>query len=151
MGLNEKTLQGDSVYKYIYNCLENGEKEFDLSDCPDLAPVLFAVAAYKGGAKFTGTARLKIKESDRAEAMKNELAKFGITAVVGENTVEIRNGKITKPECELYGHNDHRIVMSLALLCTLTGGIIEGAEAVSKSFPDFFEKLTDLKVGVIKQ
>lgn len=151
LGLNDNTLQGDRVYKDIFSRLMRGEKEFDLSDCPDLAPVLFAIAAIKGGALFTGTARLKIKESDRAEAMKDELAKFGITAVVGENTVEIKNGKIQKPHCELYGHNDHRIVMSLALLCTLTGGIIDGAEAVSKSFPDFFEKLTDLKVGVIKQ
>ncbi len=150
LGLNENTLQGDRVYKDIYNRLEKGEKEFDLSDCPDLAPVLFAVAAYKGGAFFTGTARLKIKESDRAEAMKTELAKFGITVNIGDNSVEIEKGQIKKPECELYGHNDHRIVMSLALLCTLTGGIIEGAEAVSKSFPDFFEKLSSLKVGITK-
>ena len=150
LGIKEDTLRGDRVYKDIYRRLKEGEKQFDLSDCPDLAPVLFAVAATKGGAFFTGTARLKIKESDRAVVMAEELSKFGIDVVVGDNTVEVKKGDIKKPECELFGHNDHRIVMSLALLCTLTGGIIEGAEAVSKSYPDFFEKLSDLKVGITK-
>ncbi len=150
LGIKEDTLQGDRVYKDIYRRLDEGEKNFDLSDCPDLAPVLFAVSAAKGGAFFTGTARLKIKESDRAVVMAEELSKFGIDVVVGDNTVEVKKGQIKKPDCELYGHNDHRIVMSLALLCTLTGGIIEGAEAVSKSYPDFFEKLRDLKVGITK-
>jgi len=150
LGIKEDTLQGDRVYKDIYRRLKEGEKKFDLSDCPDLAPVLFTVAATKGGAFFTGTARLKIKESDRAVVMAEELSKFGIDVVVGDNTVEVKKGDIKKPECELLGHNDHRIVMSLALLCTLTGGIIEGAEAVSKSYPDFFKKLSDLKVGITK-
>ena len=49
----------------------------------------------------------------------------------------------------LSGHNDHRIVMALAALCTMTGGVIEGAEAVKKSFPDFFEKIG--KAGIILQ
>ncbi len=147
-GISPETLQGDRVYLDIYSRLEKGEKTFDLSDCPDLAPVLFAISAAKGGAIFTGTARLKIKESDRASAMAEELSKFGISVLVGDNSVEVKNGIIKKPDCVLDGHNDHRIVMSLALLCTLTGGVIEGAEAVSKSFPDFFEKLKSVKVGI---
>ena len=52
------------------------------------------------------------------------------------------------PTEPLYGHNDHRIVMSLAVLLTLTGGVIDGAEAVKKSYPDFFRHLESLGIGV---
>jgi 3-phosphoshikimate 1-carboxyvinyltransferase len=53
-----------------------------------------------------------------------------------------------KPQEPLCGHGDHRIVMSLAVLLTLTGGSIDGAEAVSKSFPTFFDDLASLGVEV---
>ena len=147
-GINPNTLQGDRVYKEMYRQLENGCKQFDLSDCPDLGPVMFALAAAKGGATFTGTARLRMKESDRAMAMAAELAKFGIGVAVEENSVTVHAGTLLPPKEILSGHNDHRIVMSLALLCAVTGGTIQGAEAVNKSFPDFFHKLRDLQVGV---
>lgn len=145
-GISENTLQGDRVYNDIFAAMRNGEREFDLSDCPDLAPILFAVAAANGGAKFIGTKRLKIKESDRAEAMAQELAKFGKTVEVGENHVVIGGEPLKAPESLLYGHNDHRIVMSLAVLCTLVGGEIEGAEAVSKSYAFFFKDLEKLQI-----
>lgn len=150
-GLSPDTLQGDRVYQTMYRQLEKGNRQFDLSDCPDLGPVMFALAAAKGGATFTGTARLRIKESDRAAAMAAELCKFGVAVAVEENTVVVQPGVLKKPEQSLWGHNDHRIVMSLALLCTLTGGTIEGAEAVGKSFPDFFEKLRALQIEVTEQ
>lgn len=145
-GTEKDTLQGDRVYKEMFDGLKNGVKEFDLSDCPDLAPVMLAMAAVYGGGVFTGTKRLRIKESDRGLAMKTELKKFGIDAVINENSIEIKKGEIARPTEPLDGHNDHRIVMSLALLCSLTGGEIEGAEAVKKSFPDFFSKLSSLNV-----
>ncbi len=147
-GLADKTSQGDKVYKSIFQGLDNGERIFDLSDCPDLAPVSFALAAAKGGAVFNGTARLRIKESDRASAMAEELKKFGVDVQVGENQVIIPACEIKAPNQLLNGHNDHRIVMALSVLSTLTGGVIEGAEAVSKSYPDFFEVLNSLGVGV---
>lgn len=147
-GIDPNTLQGDRVYRAMYQQLEAGNRQFDLSDCPDLGPVMFALAAATGGATFTGTARLRIKESDRAMAMAEELKKFGIEVAVEENSVVVQAGTLLSPKEILSGHNDHRIVMSLALLCTVTGGAIQGAEAVNKSFPDFFEKLRDLQVGV---
>ncbi len=150
-GLSANTLQGDRVYQTMYRQLESGKKQFDLSDCPDLGPVMFALAAAKGGATFSGTARLQIKESDRSAAMATELKKFGIQVTVDENSVTVHAGTLQTPKETLFGHNDHRIVMSLALLCTLKGGSIAGAEAVSKSFPDFFEKLRFLQVGVTEQ
>ena len=137
--LSPKTPQGDWVYKQMFTDLASGKREFDLSDCPDLGPVMFALSAALGGAQFTGTARLRMKESDRCSAMAQELAKFGILTEIDENSVSILPGAITPPTDILFGHNDHRIVMALSLLCSLTGGTIEGAEAVAKSYPNYFE------------
>ena len=148
-GLNPNSLQGDRVYKELFEKLRRGESPIDISDCPDLGPILFAAAALCGGARFTGTARLKIKESDRAESMRSELAKFGIAVAVGENEVTVSAGELKRPSETLSGHNDHRIVMSLAVLATVTGGVIDGVQAVNKSFPDFFEKLRVLGAEVL--
>lgn len=147
-GLNTDTLQGDRVYKDIFEGLKKGEKQFDLSDCPDLAPVCFALSSFFGGAVFTGTKRLKLKESDRAETMKRELLKFGIEVEISENLVEIKNGELRQPKATLYSHNDHRIAMALTLLLTLTGGSIESAEAVAKSYPDFYKQLSKLGIDL---
>ncbi len=147
-GIKNNTLQGDKVYLDMYKALKEGGKHFDLSDCPDLAPIMFAMAAYCGGAEFTGTARLRIKESDRAVAMAEELSKFGINVSVYDNSVKVHNGVLRKPEVILNGHNDHRIVMALSVLCSVTGGSIDGAEAISKSYPDFFERITELGIQV---
>lgn len=149
-GINENTLQGDRAYIDMYKGLLSGKKQFDLCDCPDLAPVMFALSAAHGGATFTGTARLKIKESDRAAAMAEELRKFGIECEIFENSVEIIKGKLVAPKEILSGHNDHRIVMALSLLLSKTGGSIDGAEAVKKSYPDFFEVIKNLGIGMEK-
>ncbi len=145
-GLSKDTLQGDSVYLQMFNDIKKQNKKFDLSNCPDLAPVMFALSAVYGGAEFTGTARLKIKESDRATVMAEELAKFGISVKVNDNSVVIENGTLRAPERELSGHNDHRIVMALTGLCTLTGGTINDAQAVNKSYPDYFDVIATLGI-----
>lgn len=147
-GLSPDSLQGDKVYKILFENIKNHEGVIDIADCPDLGPILFAVAALCGGAKFTGTRRLKIKESDRADAMRQELDKFGVKVEVGENEVIVHLSELHKPTEPLNGHNDHRIVMALSVLLTRTGGVIEGAEAVNKSFPDFFDRLKDLGVDL---
>ena len=132
----------------MFDQLKKGTPALDISDCPDLAPILFAVAAAKNGGVFSGTRRLKIKESSRAEVMTEELAKFGVSSSVYDDEVIIYPIEFKKPSGELDGHNDHRIVMAEAILLTLTGGVIDGAEAVTKSFPDFFEKLKSLGIEV---
>ena len=147
-GLDPASLQGDRVYTDCFAQLAQGEANISLEDCPDLAPILFAVAAAKHGACFTDTKRLKIKESDRAETMACELRKFGASVKVYDNSVVIEKVPLHTPCEALCGHNDHRIVMSLAVLASVLGGEIEGAEAVRKSFPDFFEKLSALGIGV---
>jgi len=147
-GLRPDTIQGDSVYKKYYDMLVRGVPTIHIGDCPDLGPVLFAIAAAKNGGVFTGTRRLKIKESDRAAAMAEELKKFGTSVSVYEDTVVIYPAEFHAPSEVLCGHNDHRIVMALSVLLTLTGGEIEGAEAVSKSYPAFFENLEALGIEV---
>lgn len=148
LGLSPETPQGDWVYKQFYADLSAGKRTFDLSDCPDLGPVMFALAAALDGARFTGTARLRIKESDRSAAMAEELKKFGIDTEVSENSVRILPGVLSKPEEILSGHNDHRIVMALSLLCTITGGTIAGAQAVAKSYPNYFNDIQLLGIEV---
>ncbi|MBR0143471.1 MAG: 3-phosphoshikimate 1-carboxyvinyltransferase [Clostridia bacterium] len=147
-GLSGSSLQGDRVFREHFDRLLRGEPEIDLSDCPDLGPVLMALAAVHGGAVFRGTERLRFKESDRVEAMRSELARFGIKTETGEDRVRIPAAKLRKPDSPLSGHGDHRVVMALSLLLTLTGGEIDGAEAVTKSFPDFFERLSSLGIGI---
>lgn len=148
MGLNEHSLQGDRVYREHFKALANGYAEIDIESCPDLGPILFTVAAAKHGARFTGTKRLKIKESDRAMAMAEELSKFGAKVKVFENEVIVSKAKLHTPTEILMGHNDHRVVMSLAVLCTLYGGEIDGFEAIKKSYPEFGRDLETLGIKV---
>lgn len=147
-GLSENTLQGDSIYKHYFQLLKSGSPVLDVSGCPDLAPVLMTLAAALNGATLTGTRRLKMKESDRAQAMKQELSRFGAVIEVQENSVRVFKSTLHAPDERLCGHNDHRVVMSLAVLCSLYGGVIEGAEAVKKSYPDFFEATKKLGLEV---
>lgn len=144
-GLNENSIQGDRVCLEYFRELAKPGAELDISNCPDLGPVLFALAAALGnGARFTGTRRLRIKESDRAAVMAQELEAFGIETELHENSVTIKPGKISAPDRELSSHNDHRIVMALTLLCSITGGVIDGAQAVRKSYPNYFDALKNL-------
>lgn len=147
-GLREDSLQGDKIYEKYFALLDQGIPTIHIGDCPDLGPILFAVAAARHGGIFTGTSRLRFKESDRASAMAAELNKFGVSVTVHDDSVVVYPTSFSSPKEYLCGHNDHRIVMSLAVLCTLTGGTITGAEAISKSFPEFFCGLKSLGIEV---
>lgn len=149
-GLNPDSIQGDSIYKKYYSMLDCGIPTIGIGDCPDLGPILFAVAAAKCGGVFSGTKRLKIKESDRAAAMAEELKKFGSSVSVYDDKVVIYPKSFHAPTEPLNGHGDHRIVMALAIISTVTGAEIEGAEAINKSYPDFFSDLKSLGIGVIE-
>lgn len=148
-GLNQDSFQGDKVCLQLFEKLgkPDAEKEpVDISGCPDLAPILFTVAAFKNGGHFTGTRRLAIKESDRGKVMAEELAKFGASVEVMENDVIVHKSLLHAPSEPLFGHNDHRIVMSMAVLSTALGGNITGCGAVAKSYPDFFDTLEALNI-----
>lgn len=147
-GLNENSVQGDRFSSVAFDALDGENAEIDLKDCPDLAPILFAYAAYKNGGKFINTRRLRVKESDRANVMAEELKKFGANVKVYENSVEIKKTQLKPPIVPLCGHNDHRIVMALSVLAAVFGAEIDGAEAVNKSYPDFFRVIKKAGVNV---
>ncbi len=148
-GLDNNSAQGDRMIAQFLSEVFTGSPTLDVSDCPDLAPILMAMMAANNGGILTGTRRLRIKESDRGAVMAEELEKFGVKAEVKENEILIGHG-LHHPSAVLNGHNDHRIVMSLAVLCTFTGGYIEGSHAINKSFPDFFRKLSSLGIEVME-
>ncbi len=148
-GLKNDSLQGDKVYFSLFDMLETDSPIIDVSDCPDLAPIVITVAAMKNGATLKGTRRLKIKESDRGVVMANELKKFGADITVFDDKIVVSKKKLFTPKEILDGHNDHRIVMSLAVISSAFGGEISGAQAVTKSFPDFFEKIKSLGIKVM--
>ncbi len=145
-GLSKSSFQGDKVALDYMLALSKGYATMDLNNCPDLAPVLFAVAACFQGGEFMGTKRLAIKECNRAEAMKEELKKMGIRVDIKVNSVTIHPGHLKAPKDVISGHNDHRIVMAMSLLLSLFGGEITDSEAVSKSFPDYFEVFNSLSL-----
>lgn len=148
--LNADSLQGDRIYKEYFETIAKGTPTLDISDCPDLGPVLIALASLGNGAVLTGTDRLKIKESDRGQAMHEELVKLGGGLIFGENTITVPKQEFN---CGigLDGHNDHRIVMALSLILSKCGGSIDGAEAVRKSYPAFFENIKSLGAEVTSE
>ena len=149
-GLDSNSAQGDKAYRELFKLLNKQNAKINISDCPDLGPILMAVAAAKNGAVFTGTERLKIKESNRGLAMKQEIAKLGGRIEIDDDIITVYKTQLKAPKEPIFSHNDHRIVMAMSVLLTLTGGVIIGAEAVSKSFPSFFEVLSDLDIKVEK-
>jgi 3-phosphoshikimate 1-carboxyvinyltransferase len=121
----------------------------DMGDYPDLVPTLAVVAAFaEGKTTITNIARLKFKESDRINDTAAELGKMNIKTEVGGDTMVIYGGRPLG--AEINAHNDHRLAMSLSLAALFAEGssIINGAEAVSKSYPQFFGDLKKLGAKV---
>lgn len=165
LGLNHESNQGDkAIIEILRNAeikIENIEGgylihkstpkscEIDLADCPDLGPILNVLGMY-GDGKFRiyNAGRLRYKESDRIAAMEEELLKLGVDIKTTEDEIFISGKKIYDGGIETAGHKDHRIVMSLAVAATIMKKpvIIDGAEAVEKSYPDFFEDIE--KIGI---
>lgn len=81
--------------------------------------------------------------------MQQELAKLGIRVDVHENDVVVHQSDIKTPDCVICSHNDHRIAMALSVLMTLTGGVLDGIEAMRKSYPDFLEAIGRLGVKYV--
>ena len=147
-GLRADSLQGDRVYREYFEQIMGGTPTLDVSDCPDLAPILIALAALKNGAVLVGTDRLAAKESDRGRAMHEELSKLGGGLEFGENSITVPLQTLVYGSEVLDGHNDHRIVMAMSVILSHIGGEIDGIEAVRKSYPRFFEDIKMLGAEV---
>ena len=119
--------------------------EADLSDCPDLLPVVSALcAAAEGKSRLTGLGRLRLKESDRVAAMAEGLTRMGAEISYDADSAVITGGPLKGAEIDSWG--DHRIAMSLAVLALHAEGetTIKNAGCVSKSYPGFWGDLASI-------
>ncbi len=162
-GLKENSLQGDSILERYFVSLGvetefNDEgalirkgffidqyANFHLADYPDIVPVCAVTAAGKGyNGMFIGVAGLKYKETDRLQALAQELGKAGITCTVSNDEIifEAQRMEIREP-FETY--NDHRMAMAFAPLAILGQPVtVNNPEVVSKSYPGFWEELSKI-------
>jgi 3-phosphoshikimate 1-carboxyvinyltransferase len=157
-GLQLDSLQADRIILEIFKkagCQVNLEEglisidgsnrkafEADLTDCPDLFPILTIFALFSKGTTFLhGVERLVNKESNRGKVLKEELIKLGVHIQLIENTMVIE-GIETISGGTISSHNDHRIAMAFAILGMFSKSpiTIENADAVSKSYPNFWEE-----------
>lgn len=123
---------------------------FDASDCPDLFPPLVALAAYCDGTTvIEGVSRLAHKESNRGLTLQQEFGKMGVEIILQDDRMLVKGGKGVHA-AKVHSHHDHRIAMACAVAALQADGemIIEEAEAINKSYPDFFEHLKNLGVKV---
>jgi len=120
--------------------------EFDATDCPDLFPPLVALAAYcNGETKIKGVSRLAHKESNRGLTLQEEFGKMGVKIELKDDIMTVHGGKGVKGAV-VHSRHDHRIAMACAVAALKAEGetVIEEAQAVKKSYPDFYEHLESL-------
>ncbi|MFN8576660.1 MAG: 3-phosphoshikimate 1-carboxyvinyltransferase [Candidatus Sericytochromatia bacterium] len=163
-GLRKDSLQGDSVISEIMksfgietifnNNSINIKKsythldyfEYDFSNCPDIAQTIAVICAGLGvNAKLSGLESLKVKETNRVQALVNELTKLGIDIYESSsNVLEIKSGKV-KSDIFINTYKDHRMAMAFAPLSIISKSIIiEDPSVVSKSYPNFWNDLSSV-------
>ncbi len=123
---------------------------FNATDCPDLFPPLVALASYcNGTTAITGVSRLAHKESNRGLTLQDEFAKMGIEIILQDDLMLVKGGTGVKGAA-VHSRHDHRIAMACAVAALKADGetTIEEAEAVNKSYPDFYEHLQLLNASV---
>lgn len=166
--LFENSLQADSVLPTIYKelgvettflnnkvilrktAVKANELKYDFTNCPDIAQtVAITCLGHKIKADFSGLRTLKVKETDRIVALKNEIEKFGLTCITRESTLSFDATTANfNNEISIATYNDHRMAMCFAPLCLKsTSIIIENEEVVNKSYPEFWKDLR--KTGII--
>jgi len=166
----QESLQGDSKIIPIYQAfgiqtsfgnnelqlLKNTSKKpkilnLDLQNMPDLAQTIAVTCIGLGiGCELKGLHTLKIKETDRLVALKNELEKFGAAVVITDNSLSLAPSSSLKENVEIETYNDHRMAMAFAPLALKVPLIIKDAEVVSKSYPEFWKDLESIGFTVEK-
>lgn len=141
-GMNPASAQGDRIIAAHSQRLSNpGECSIDVSGCPDLVPPLAAIAGLRQGTThLTNAARLRLKESDRLAAVRDELSKLGVPVEESPDSLTIHGVRRLRG-AKLDSHNDHRIAMMAAILAASADGpvLLCGAESVAKSYPSFWD------------
>jgi 3-phosphoshikimate 1-carboxyvinyltransferase len=161
-GLKSASMQGDSIVAELFNffnvnttyandgihlkkkIIHNLHFGFDFSDCPDIAQTVAVVAALlKIPVHFNGLHTLRIKETDRVKALKDELAKVGVMVkVFGDDAMEIISSELYSPTASIKTYEDHRMAMAFAALAMKYDSIlIEHPDVVKKSYPGFWNDL----------
>ena len=167
----ENSLQGDAILSEIYNCLGVSSKfndsvltiekvsndlpkslDLDLSNTPDIAQTIaVSCLGLQINCNLTGLHTLKIKETDRLLALKNEIKKLGTNIEISNNSLEINSPKSLLNNVEIKTYNDHRMAMSFAPLMLRTDIYINDANVVSKSYPNFWNDLEKLGLNLAFQ
>lgn len=167
----ENSLQGDSALAEIYKNLgvetkfeENKitlEKQnkfkletlnLELNKTPDIAQTIVVTCLGLGiGCHLTGLHTLKIKETDRLEALRIELTKLGANISVTNDSLTLVATSNIKHNIKIATYNDHRMAMAFAPLALKVPIIIENAEVVSKSYPDFWNDLKGLGFEIVQK
>jgi 3-phosphoshikimate 1-carboxyvinyltransferase len=160
----ENSLQGDSALVEIYknfgvqtvfdnhtvvlSKVKNSQlptSSFQLNNSPDIAQTIAVTGFGLGiGCHLTGLHTLKIKETDRLQALQNELTKLGAHMTITEDSLTLEPSSEIKENVTIKTYQDHRMAMAFAPLALKTSLIIEDAEVVSKSFPTFWEDLKNI-------
>ena len=162
------SLQGDSALVNLYQAMGvestfNGNQltltkqvnfdyqdvTFDLNNTPDIAQTIVVTCLGLGiGCHLTGLHTLKIKETDRLEALRIELTKLGANISVTNDSLTLVATKSINPNVTIATYNDHRMAMAFAPLAFRVPIFIDNAEVVSKSYPDFWEDLTRIGFAI---
>ena len=145
--LDSDSPQGDkAVAEILKDFASSKECTVDCSNIPDLVPPLaVAACARKSVTRFVNAARLRLKESDRIESVANMINNLGGKIETTQDSITIF-GKGSLEGGKISSQNDHRIVMAAAVASTISEKpvIIDGAEAVQKSYPSFFQDFNKL-------
>lgn len=164
----KSSLQGDSVLANIYKDfgvqtefsnntillkktseVKSAHLEYDLSNAPDIAQTISVTCLGLGiGCHLTGLHTLPIKETDRLAALQTELGKFGATVAIDSENLTLTAQSQLNNGVEVDTYNDHRMAMAFGPLALKADFVVNDAEVVSKSYPDFWNDLVTLGFGV---
>lgn len=146
--LNYRSSQADASIAQVATTSGN-EFDFDATHCPDIIPILSIYAARcSGTSRISGLHRLLYKESNRIASTTDMLARLGVHFTILDDILLIEGTHEFLP-CTIEAYNDHRIVMAASIAALFAKGpvIIDGAHAVSKSYPAFFSDLQSMGVN----
>jgi 3-phosphoshikimate 1-carboxyvinyltransferase len=131
---------------------EYKDLNFELNNTPDIAQTIVVTCLGLGiGCHLTGLHTLKIKETDRLEALRIELTKLGANISVTNDSLTLVATKDIKEEISIATYNDHRMAMAFAPLGLKVPIVIDNADVVSKSYPDFWDDLKKLGFLIIQK